>query len=84
MCDSTLHLLTTTVGRLADVCQRSHYCLIFFWYYRDSLQIVFVSGAVAKAAVLSDTAILQQCNHSAVQKSDSPWDQEEGKPGSQL
>lgn len=43
-------------------------------YHPDILHTVYVSGAVAKAAVLSDTATIQQCNHSAVQKSNSPRD----------
>lgn len=94
MCDSTLHLLTTTVGQLADVCQlsllRSYPCLVHFSNAKPEfgltviLHTVCVSGAVAKAAVLFDTYTVQQRNHSPVQKSDSARDQEERKPGSQL
>lgn len=70
------------------------YCLIFGSFINTKsdlemgvtfiLHTVFVSGAVAEAAVLFDTYTVQQRNHSPVQKSDRARDQEERKPGSQL
>jgi len=85
MCDNTLHLLTTTVGRLADVnvclSTRLSACLICRWIViAETLNIetfFLFEGTMAQAAVLYNTLTVQQCNYSSLQKSYSAGEQEE-------